>query len=47
MGVNIFEIIPKEYISLDDLKNKKIAVDSSNMIYQFLSSIRQQDGTPL
>ena len=29
------------------LKNKVICVDAFNAIYQFLSTIRQQDGTPL
>jgi len=29
------------------LKNKKIAVDASQMLYQFISSIRQPDGTLL
>jgi len=47
MGVAISELIPKKDINLEDLKNKKLAIDSSNVIYQFLASIRQQDGTPL
>jgi flap endonuclease-1 len=47
MGLNISQIIPKREISLDDLKNKRLAVDASQMLYQFLSSIRQPDGTPL
>ena len=47
MGLNISQIIPKREISLDDLKNRILAVDASQMLYQFLSSIRQPDGTPL
>ena len=47
MGLQITELVPKKEISFKDLYNKKIAIDSSQMIYQFLSSIRQQDGTPL
>ena len=47
MGVKLSEIIPKKEISFDDLNNKKIAVDFSNAAFQFLSSIRQKDGTPL
>ncbi|MBS3143261.1 flap endonuclease-1 [Candidatus Woesearchaeota archaeon] len=47
MGLNITQIIPKKDISLDDLRNKKLAVDASQMLYQFLSSIRQPDGTHL
>ena len=47
MGLNISNIIPKKEISWEELKNKKIAVDTSQVLYQFLSSIRQPDGTPL
>jgi len=47
MGLQISELVPKKEISFKDLQNKKIAIDSSQMLYQFLSSIRQQDGTPL
>ena len=47
MGVKLPGILPVRTISWDDLKGKKIGVDSSNVLYQFLSSIRQRDGTPL
>lgn len=47
MGVKISEIIPKKEIEFKDLANKVIAVDFSNSAYQFLSSIRQPDGTLL
>ncbi|MBU2634349.1 MAG: flap endonuclease-1 [Nanoarchaeota archaeon] len=47
MGVKLSEIIIKKPIEFSDLKNKKIAIDFSNMAYQFLSSIRSPDGTPL
>jgi len=47
MGINLGEIIPKKEITLESLNNKKIAIDASQTLYQFLSSIRQQDGTPL
>ncbi|MEK6906973.1 MAG: flap endonuclease-1 [Nanoarchaeota archaeon] len=47
MGLQISELVPKKQISFKDLENKKIAIDASQMLYQFLSSIRQQDGTPL
>lgn len=47
MGLQISEIVQKKEISFDQLKGKKIAVDSSQMLYQFLTSIRQRDGTPL
>ncbi|MBT3394831.1 flap endonuclease-1 [archaeon] len=47
MGVAISELIKKDEISFDQLKGKKLSVDASNVIYQFLASIRQMDGTPL
>ena len=47
MGLNIGEIVPKKQVEFSYLKNKVIAVDASNIIYQFLSTIRQPDGTPL
>jgi flap endonuclease-1 len=47
MGVNISEIIPKKEIELEDLKGKTIALDAFNVLYQFLTTIRQHDGTPL
>lgn len=47
MGVQISEIIPKKEISFNELAGKTLAVDAFNVIYQFLSTIRQPDGTPL
>jgi flap endonuclease-1 len=47
MGLNIREIIPREEIDFSALAGKTICVDAFNSIYQFLSSIRQPDGTPL
>jgi len=47
MGLNIAEIIPRKAIEFSELKNKVIAIDAYNTIYQFLSTIRQPDGTPL
>src|SRR4030042_596106 len=47
MGLNIREIIPRRDIEISDLKGKIICVDAFNTLYQFLSTIRQVDGTPL
>ncbi|MEK6820481.1 MAG: flap endonuclease-1 [Nanoarchaeota archaeon] len=47
MGLNIGEIVPRKAIEFSELKGKTIAIDASNVIYQFLSTIRQADGTPL
>ncbi|MEK6923972.1 MAG: flap endonuclease-1, partial [Candidatus Micrarchaeota archaeon] len=37
----------REQCSLDGLKGKRVAIDAYNTIYQFLTIIRQPDGTPL
>ena len=47
MGLNIKDIIPRKEIEISDLKGKILCVDAFNILYQFLSTIRQQDGTPL
>lgn len=47
MGLNIKDIIPRKEIEISDLKGKIVCVDAYNMLYQFLSTIRQPDGTPL
>jgi flap endonuclease-1 len=47
MGLQIAELVPKRTIKLEDLKGKVLAVDAFNALYQFLSNIRQPDGTPL
>lgn len=47
LGVNFKDLIPKTPVKLEDLSGKIIAIDAYNTIYQFLSIIRQPDGTPL
>jgi len=47
MGLKFKDIVSSHEIKLNDLKDKVVALDASNTIYQFLSSIRQDDGTPL
>jgi flap endonuclease-1 len=47
MGVKIFELVPAKEIELDSLAGKTLAVDSSLFLYQFLSTIRQRDGSLL
>lgn len=47
MGLNIREIIPRREIEIFDLSGKLVCVDAFNALYQFLSTIRQPDGTPL
>ncbi len=47
MGVNLKPLIIKHELSFKDLKGKKISIDAYNWLYQFLTIIRQPDGTPL
>jgi flap endonuclease-1 len=47
LGVDFKDIVPKTPVKLEDLSGKIIAIDAYNAIYQFLSIIRQPDGTPL
>ena len=47
MGVALTELLLIKEINLEFLQNKTLAVDASMWLYQFLSSIRQRDGTLL
>ncbi|MCL1811216.1 MAG: flap endonuclease-1 [Methanomassiliicoccaceae archaeon] len=47
MGVNLSGLIEPETVELSELEGKSVAVDAYNTIYQFLSIIRQPDGSPL
>jgi len=47
MGLNIREIIPRKEINISDLNGKIVCVDAFNILYQFLTTVRQPDGTPL
>ncbi len=47
MGLNISEIIPRRELEISELKGKMLCVDAFNTLYQFISTIRQADGTPL
>ena len=47
MGLAIRDIVPRKEVSFSDLNGKIVCVDAFNALYQFLSTIRQVDGTPL
>jgi flap endonuclease-1 len=47
MGVDLGDLLKKKPVELSDLSSKIIAIDAYNTLYQFLSIIRQRDGTPL
>jgi len=45
MGVPLGDLLPRTKIKLEQIDT--VAIDAYNAIYQFLSIIRQRDGTPL
>jgi flap endonuclease-1 len=47
MGIAFKDLIISKEIRIDDLQGKILAVDAHNMIYQFLTTIRGRDGSPL
>ncbi|WP_406657634.1 flap endonuclease-1 [Methanolobus sp. ZRKC2] len=47
MGTQIGPLLIKNQITYEELSGKVIAIDAYNTIYQFLSAIRQRDGSPL
>ena len=47
MGLHFKELIVKKEISLQELSGKVLAIDSHNLLYQFLTTIRAADGALL
>src|SRR5881396_221796 len=47
MGVLLTPIIVKQTLALEDLRGKRLAVDTNGELYQFLALIRLRDGSPL
>lgn len=47
MGTKLKELAVRKEIAIEDLGGKKLVIDSFNVLYQFLSSIRARDGTLL
>ena len=47
MGTAIGDLLEKKEIELSQLNSRMLGVDSFNVLYQFLSSIRGRDGSPL
>lgn len=47
MGVDLGDLFRWEKISFKNLHDRIIVIDAHNVLHQFLSSIRQRDGTPL
>jgi flap endonuclease-1 len=47
MGVQITDLLIRKLLRLEDISGKSLAVDSFNTLYQFITTIRQRDGSPL
>src|SRR5205809_4677877 len=47
MGVSLTPIVLKQDLALEDLREKRVAVDANGELYQFLALIRLRDGSPL
>ena len=47
MGLQFKDLVVKKEITIADLKGKVVAVDSMNLLYQFLTTIRSADGSVL
>jgi len=47
MGTQIKCLLKSNEISLNDLNNKTLVIDSYNLLYQFLTTIRSRDGSLL
>ncbi len=47
MAVDLSALVQKRKIALNELNGKVIAIDAYNVLYQFLSIIREADGRPL
>jgi flap endonuclease-1 len=47
MGIKFSSLVDKKDLKWETLQGKKLAIDAPNVLFQFLSSIRQADGSPL
>lgn len=47
MGIDLGDVVIKQPTTLTAWSGKRVAFDAWNILYQFLSNIRQPDGTPL
>lgn len=47
MGVDLGKAMQAKPIAIGDLAGRRIAIDAFNALYQFITIIRQPDGTPL
>jgi len=46
LGFDLSPLVVRRQIALDDLKGRSLAIDTNNLLYQFLALIRLRDGRP-
>lgn len=47
MGIDLGDVVVRQPVTFAHYAGKRLAFDAWNILYQFVSSIRQPDGTPL
>ena len=47
MGIQLGSLLETRKIKAEELSGQRIAIDGYNVLYQFLTSIRQADGSLL
>ncbi len=47
MGIDLGDVVVRRERHMADYNGQRLAVDAWNILYQFMASIRQADGTPL
>jgi flap endonuclease-1 len=47
MGVKISKLVAGKPLRLEDIAGRAVGLDAFNVLYQFITTIRQPDGTPL
>ena len=47
MGIDLGDVVVKRPVTFQEYAGQRVAFDAWNVLYQFLASIRQPDGTPL
>ena len=47
MGIQLGPLLETRAIKVEELSGQRIAIDGFNVLYQFLTSIRQADGSLL
>jgi len=46
MGINLKDLVHPKPLAIESLRGKKLAIDTFNILYQFLTAIRDRSGEP-